>query len=115
MSGAEDYLNSNEYARNQAIFDQFNADKRNRRAAYDADPNHATIDDIDPETLQKLQARAREMLTPETTGWRQDADHWYNGAGDIVYTRGPDGWYDNAGTRVYDLVYNRVTREGGPQ
>lgn len=109
MSGA-DYLNSEEYARNQAIFDQLNAEKRNLSAARATDPNRGTIDDIDPETLQKLRARANDMATPETEGWHQDADHWYNGAGEIVYTRGADGWYDTSGIRVYDQVYNRVTQ-----
>ncbi|WP_280420247.1 hypothetical protein [Nocardia carnea] len=109
MSGA-DYLNSEEYTHNQAIFDQLNAEKRNLRAARDADPNRGTIDDIDPETLRRLRARANDMVTPETEGWHQDADHWYNGAGEVVYTRGADGWYDTSGIRVYDLVYNRITQ-----
>ncbi|MBF6349005.1 hypothetical protein IU448_08220 [Nocardia flavorosea] len=116
MSGT-DYFNGDENARYQAIFDQLNADIRTRRAAREADPNRETLADIDPETLQKLRDRANDMVTPETEGWHQDADHWYDGAGNIVYTRGPDGWYDNNGTRIYDLMYKRISnpQPRGPQ
>lgn len=103
-----DYFNGDENARYQAIFDHLNAEIRTRRAVRAADPNRETLADIDPDTLQKLRDRANDMVTPETEGWHQDSDHWYDGAGNIVYTRGPDGWYDTRGIRVYDLMYKRV-------
>ncbi|WP_327149326.1 hypothetical protein [Nocardia sp. NBC_01329] len=102
----EDYFNSDEYVRNQAIFDQFNVEIREARAATAANPGP----DLNPETMAELQARADEMLTSEKRNWTYDADHWYDGEGNIIYSRGADGWYDTAGVRVYDLVYNRVTR-----
>lgn len=115
MPGAGDYLNSEEYARNQAIFDQLNTEIQERREAYEADPNRETIDDIDPELLKKLRARANDMVTPENEGQRQEGDRWVDAAGNTLYTRGADGWYDTTGTRVYDLVYNRVAPQTGTQ
>ncbi|MEU1526472.1 hypothetical protein ABZ413_30180 [Nocardia rhamnosiphila] len=102
----EDYFNSEEYTRNQAIFDQFNAEIRDARAAAAANPGPS----LDPETLAELQDRANEMLTPEQRKWTWDADHWYDGDGNVLLTRGADGWYDPSGVRVYDLNYSRVAQ-----
>jgi hypothetical protein len=105
----EDYFNSDEYTRNQAIFDQFNAEIREARAATAANPGPG----LDPEEMAELQARAQEALPREKRNWTWDADHWYDGDGNIIYSRGPDGWYDPAGVRLYDLNYNRVTPQDG--
>ncbi|MFQ6228021.1 hypothetical protein [Nocardia sp. NPDC002869] len=102
----EDYFNSDEYTRNQAIFDQFNARIIEARAAAEANPRPG----LDPETMAELQAQAKESISPEKRNWTNDADHWYDGDGNIIYSRGADGWYDTAGVRVYDLVYNPVTQ-----
>lgn len=107
----EEYVSSGEYARNQAIFDQFNAEIRANETAREADPNQGSVDDIDPELLEKLRARADGMTGTEWEGWRQDGDRWYDGAGNVAYTRRSDGWYDNTGTRIYDLAYNRVANK----
>lgn len=107
----EDYFNSEEYVRNQAIFDQFNAELNAQRAARAADPTPAP--ELDPETRAVLEARANEYLTPEQQKWTYDADHWYDGDGNILWTRGSDGWYDTSGVRIYDLNYNRVTPQDG--
>lgn len=104
----EDYFNSEEYRRNQAIFDKFNAEVRAAEADAAANPRP-----YDPETRAELQARAMEMLPPEQRKWTYDADHWYDGDGNILFTRREDGWYDPAGVRVYDLNYNHATPPQG--
>ncbi|MEV0110687.1 hypothetical protein AB0H42_30730 [Nocardia sp. NPDC050799] len=104
----EDYFNSEEYARNQAIFDQFNVEINAARAARAADPTPEP--ELSPEAKAELHARATEMLPPEKQKWTWDADHWYDGDGNVLLTRGADGWYDPSGVRVYDLNYNRVAQ-----
>lgn len=104
----EDYFNSDEYTRNQAIFDQFNAEINAARAARAADPTPEP--ELSPEAKAELHARATEMLPPEKQKWTWDADHWYDGDGNVLLTRGADGWYDPSGVRVYDLNYNRVAQ-----
>ncbi|MFD4407403.1 hypothetical protein ACFWPH_32015 [Nocardia sp. NPDC058499] len=108
----DDYFNSDEYVRNQAIFDQFNAELNAQRAARVADPTLAP--ELDSETRAVLEARANEYLTPEKQKWTYDADHWYDGDGNILLSRRDDGWYDPAGVRLYDLNYGHaIPRDEG--
>jgi hypothetical protein len=64
----------------------------------------------DPEEMAELQARAKEGMPLEKRDWTWDADHWYDGDGNVLLTRGADGWYDPSGVRVYDLNYNRIAQ-----
>ncbi|WP_040838705.1 hypothetical protein [Nocardia brevicatena] len=102
IPSAEEYVNSDEYARNQAIFDQLNAEIRERRAALAANP-----EPFDPVRAERWRQRGDIM------GTEGFPDHLYDGAGNIVYTRrGFDGWYDNDGIRRFDLSMRPVDSPG---
>lgn len=97
-------LSEEEQARSRAVFDQFNAEREATAPASD----RGSVDEIDPELRKKLDQRYGRNDGGEFAGWTLDGDHWRDGAGNVVYTRGLGGWYDTAGTLVWDFVGNRV-------
>jgi hypothetical protein len=90
-----------EQARAQAGLDQFHAELRAAEQARATDPPP-----FDPVQAERWRQRCDVMGTDPYP------DHLYDGAGNIVYTRRPDGWYDNDDIRRFDLVMRPVGSPG---